>query len=136
MYIYWFKEIPSTQEFLYALTKNDDSLPILVLTLKQTKGIGSRGNKWQSPQEGMYFSFALHTSQLPNDLPIQSSSIYFGWLFLQRLRECNKHVWLKWPNDLYIQDTKAKMGKIGGIMTQATKQCLICGMGINVFDSK
>ncbi|STQ86252.1 biotin--[acetyl-CoA-carboxylase] ligase [Helicobacter muridarum] len=162
MRLYFFKEISSTQEFLYSYLKNkSDDIPILVVALHQTNGIGSRANKWISPNEGIYFSFAIHKSYLPSDLPLQSSSIYFGWLFLQRLRKYNKHVWLKWPNDIYIGDvcpslvnsessldsmtsiqsasscnkSDISMGKIGGIMTQVAGQSVVCGMGINLFDS-
>lgn len=156
MRLYFFKEISSTQEFLYSYLKNkSDDIPILVVASHQTNGIGSRANKWVSPNDGIYFSFSLHKSYLPSDLPLQSSSIYFGWLFLQRLRKYNKHVWLKWPNDIYIGDvypslvnsdspiqsanpfnkSDISMGKIGGIMTQVVDQSIVCGMGINLFDS-
>ena len=131
MRFYWFKEIPSTQTFLVDLLKQEATLPSLVVARNQTGGIGSRGNKWQSPKLGLYLSLALHESSLPRDLPLQSSALYFGWLFLERLRAQYPNLWLKWPNDYYKGDKK-----VGGLLTQSMRKAVILGLGLNIFDDK
>jgi biotin-(acetyl-CoA-carboxylase) ligase len=36
-------------------------------------------------------------------------------------------VWLKWPNDFYLNDRK-----IGGVITNKIGEIYVCGMGINL----
>jgi BirA family biotin operon repressor/biotin-[acetyl-CoA-carboxylase] ligase len=48
----------------------------------------------------------------------------------QVLTGLGEKVWLKWPNDLYVEDEK-----VGGVITQKVKNSLICGIGINLANS-
>ena len=47
-----------------------------VVTEHQTNGIGSRGNSWSGLKGNLFFSFVLKKDKLPEDLPLQSASIY------------------------------------------------------------
>ncbi len=75
----------------------------------------------------LFFSFALGRSQLPKDLKLESSSIYFAFLLKQVLQEAGSKIWLKWPNDFYIGDRK-----IGGTITTLRDDALVCGIGLNL----
>lgn len=126
MKILHFKELGSTQIYLLDALRNDLLVsPVCVITDKQTAGIGSRGNIWEEVNEALTFSFALPISSLPIDLPLQSISIFFGFIFKETLKKFD--VWLKWPNDLYIGSFK-----VGGVMANSHKNDIICGIGLNI----
>lgn len=130
--IHYFDELDSTQ--LYALEcvrEGRLKLPFCIHATHQSAAIGSRGNGWSSVPRALTFSFAIATSALPSDLRVESSSIFFGVIMQQYLRALGSSVWLKYPNDLYIE-----RGKIGGILTQKLKNTLVCGIGINLFSEQ
>lgn len=125
-----FSSIPSTQTWLIQKLREEEIvLPICVLSEHQSSGVGSRNNSWKSVKNALTFSFAFKRSFLPLDMPMQSISIYIGYLFKEWLSQEDLDVWLKWPNDLYLEDKK-----VGGIMTQYLKDAVICGIGINLED--
>lgn len=144
MKIYQFECLDSTQNLAINIVKNGlneigqpykiftlndlDSRNFCILSNKQTSGIGSRGNQWDSMPNALTFSFAYHIDLLPSDLCIESSSIFFGFIFKQCLEQLDSALWLKWPNDLYVGDSK-----IGGVLTHKVRDFLVCGIGINLY---
>lgn len=121
--------LESTQTFLLQGLKSGDlHAPVCVSARRQTHGIGSRGNVWEEQPNALYFSFALPLNVLPEDLKLESASIYFGFLCKELLREFGSQVWLKWPNDLYIGEQK-----IGGVLCNKWQDYLVCGIGINLY---
>jgi BirA family biotin operon repressor/biotin-[acetyl-CoA-carboxylase] ligase len=125
----WFDSLPSTQTYLANQIKTDKlKAPICVAAHMQTEGIGSRGNHWDSVDESLLFSFAINIDNLPQDLKIESASIYFMYIFKELLAKQGSECWLKWPNDIYIKNKK-----IAGAITTFLKEknTLICGIGIN-----
>lgn len=128
MQISYLESIASTQNYLKDLIKNGNiELPHAVVANTQTDGIGSRGNSWEGMNGNLFLSFAISLKNLPNDLKLESSSIYFAYILKDTLKELNSKVWLKWPNDFYIDDLK-----IGGMITNIVKDTLICGVGLNL----
>ncbi|EMZ37516.1 biotin--[acetyl-CoA-carboxylase] ligase [Helicobacter bilis] len=128
----WTQEMPSTQVWLSDyIRKNDLESICIVATKNQTSGIGSRANTWDKVSCGLYLSCALPIALLPKDLTRQSSSIYFGQILLELFREFHKDLWLKWPNDFYLQDDK-----IGGLITQYVKGFAVFGIGLNIFSEE
>ena len=122
------KEIDSTHRYIKDyITENGYTEPLCVLCDYQTQGIGSRGNSWLGKEGNLFFSFVVDSSFLPQDLPLQSSSIYFSFILKNVLKELDSKVWLKWPNDFYLDDKK-----IGGTITTVSKNLLYCGIGINL----
>jgi len=70
-------------------------------------------------------SFALEIKDLPKDLLLSSSSIYFSIHNERDFKTAfSPNVWLKWPNDLYLNNNK-----IGGTITKKIGETLICGHG-------
>ena len=126
MEIFFFKEISSTQkELIKALKEGKVTPPIAYFSTYQTQGVGSRGNSWIGQKGNFFLSVALSKKELPNDLPLASSSLYFTFLFRECLRE--PKVWLKWPNDLYLGSKK-----VGGALTNLVGEILVYGVGLNV----
>ena len=60
-------------------------------------------------------------------LPIQSSSIYFSFILNEIISNQGSSIWLKWPNDFYVDDKK-----IGGTITNFSNNCYYCGIGLNL----
>jgi BirA family biotin operon repressor/biotin-[acetyl-CoA-carboxylase] ligase len=129
--IFWFDELESTQTYLKAQLKEGALFsPVAVAAEAQTQGQGSRGNSWVGLRGNLFFSFAIARSELPEDLALESSSIYFSYLLKETLAEENSALWLKWPNDFYLEDKK-----IGGTITHLQGEYLICGIGLNIVKS-
>jgi BirA family biotin operon repressor/biotin-[acetyl-CoA-carboxylase] ligase len=126
--IYSFKEIDSTQKYLKrALAAKELHAPVAVVADIQTDGIGSRNNSWESVEGNLFLSFALPVTSLVGDLPLASASIYYAYILKETLEKMGSAVWLKWPNDFYLDDKK-----IGGMITSLYKETLICGVGLNL----
>ena len=127
MQILYLKSVDSTQKYLKELIKSGEiSLPIAVTSESQTAGYGSRGDSWNSLDENLFLSFALPISTLPKDLKLESASIYFSYILKETLSNLGSRVWIKWPNDFYVNDKK-----IGGLITNILDDNFICGVGIN-----
>ena len=128
MLIHWLECVESTQVYLAdALRSGELEAPVAVVAARQNAGKGSRGNVWQSLEGNLFFSFAISRSDLPEDLKLESSSIYFTYLLKETLSDFGSAVWLKWPNDFYIEEKK-----IGGAITTLVNDDLICGIGLNL----
>ncbi len=128
MEIIYLKEVDSTHRFLKDhLKQNSYKEPILVYTQNQTNGIGSRDNKWKGKEGNLFFSFAIDKKLLAKDIPFQSYSIYFSYILKEVLKSHGSNVWIKWPNDFYIDDHK-----IGGTITNLSGELILCGIGLNL----
>lgn len=128
MRILWLDSVDSTQRYLIeALKRGELHAPVCVVAKMQTGGRGSRGNSWEGLPGNLFFSFALLREQLPDDLKLESSSIYFTYLLKETLEEMGSKLWLKWPNDFYKEHNK-----IGGAITNLYKGSLVCGIGMNI----
>ena len=123
-----FNTLESTQTYLLnELKEKRLSSPICVVAKEQTAGIGSRENSWDGGKGNLFFSLAISIDDLPSDLPLTSSSIYFSYIMKKVLSEYSENIWVKWPNDLYKNKSK-----IGGTITKKHDNILLCGMGINL----
>ncbi len=124
----FFESLPSTQKWLVErIDTKEVEPPVAVMAKIQTDGIGSRGNRWVGEAGNFFASIALHTSHLPHDLPLTATSVYFMWTVRTVLRGQGSEAWVKWPNDLYVQDRK-----IGGCITTKRGEVLVAGIGVNL----
>ena len=127
MQILSLESVDSTQSYLIdALKRGAISAPFCVTAIRQESGKGSRGNSWRGLEGNLFFYFAIPRNRLPQDLRLESSSIYFTFLLKELLSEMGSSIWLKWPNDFYIGEVKA-----GGAITTIHKESLVCGIGLN-----
>ncbi len=131
MDIHWFESLESTQSYLLEELKASRlHPPVCVGALSQTTGKGSRGNSWIGVQGNLFISVALSRSQFPEDLRLESSSIYLAFLMKELLHSYGSKTWLKWPNDFYLGNKK-----IGGVITNLVGDTLVCGIGINLIEA-
>lgn len=130
MKIIYLESVDSTHTYLKNLIKeNGYENPICVYTNLQTNGMGSRGNSWQGVKGNLFFSFVINKNDLPSDLPMQSTSIFFSYLLKKVLKNHDSKIWLKWPNDFYIENKK-----IGGTITNLSGELFFCGIGLNLIN--
>jgi len=126
--IIFLDSVESTHTYLKQYIKsNGYTHPLAIVTQEQTNGLGSRNNNWEGKNGNLFFSFVIETSLLPNDLPLQSASIYFSYILKNILYKLGSKVWLKWPNDFYIDQKK-----IGGTITNYSNNLYYCGIGLNL----
>jgi BirA family transcriptional regulator, biotin operon repressor / biotin---[acetyl-CoA-carboxylase] ligase len=126
--IIWFDTLESTQKTLLEGLKTASFMPpVCIGASEQTNGKGSRGNGWIGCEGNLFISIALSRSLLPDDLKLESSSIYFAFLMKELLVSLGSNVWLKWPNDFYLGENK-----IGGVITNLVGETLVCGIGLNL----
>lgn len=131
MEIRWFDELTSTQTYLIEGLKSSAlKSPICIGASLQTQGRGSRGNEWIGAKGNLFISMAVNRSQLPDDLKLESSSIYFAFILKELLSSLGSKVWLKWPNDFYVDQQK-----MGGVITNLVGDSLVCGIGLNLLQA-
>jgi len=130
-------EIHSTNSFATELMKsNNPSAGTVVLALNQTKGRGQHTNVWESEWgKNLTISIILMPDFLPIDQQFKISMI-ISLGVLDYLKIYLPNVFIKWPNDIYVQDDK-----IAGILIEhsvmgATLSQSICGIGLNINQEK
>jgi len=129
--ITYLESVSSTQTYLKSRLKDRDFiLPHAIVAHKQTDGLGSRANSWMGIDGNLFLSFAIFLYELPQDLKLESASIYFAYLLKDTLNELDSLIWLKWPNDFYLGDLK-----VGGMITNIVDGVLVCGVGLNLVDA-
>ena len=128
MELLYLKTVDSTHRYLQNyILQNGYKSPIAVFSDEQISGIGSRDNTWVGKKNNFYLSFVIDKNILPLDLKLESVSIYFSFILKDILKDLGSLVWLKWPNDFYINDKK-----IGGTITTLKNNLLYCGIGLNL----
>ncbi|EAI8564990.1 biotin--[acetyl-CoA-carboxylase] ligase [Campylobacter upsaliensis] len=128
MQIICIEKIASTQLFLCEQIRKDEiKQNTAIYALEQTSGVGSRDNAWISSKGNLHLSFCVREEDLPSDLPLASVSIYFAYLLKDLLTQKGSQIWLKWSNDLYLNDKK-----VGGVMSHKIGEFIVCGMGLNL----
>jgi BirA family transcriptional regulator, biotin operon repressor / biotin---[acetyl-CoA-carboxylase] ligase len=129
--IQWFDELSSTHQYMVdGLKKGLFSAPLAIGTDRQISGIGSRGSHWFGGEGNLFLSFCVEEKHLPEDLPMASISIYFSALVKDILERKGSKVWLKWPNDFYLDNKK-----IGGMIATKIAQNIVCSFGLNLLSS-
>ena len=130
MEIVYLKSVDSTHKYLQKhIATAGYTHPLIVVTQNQTDGIGSRNNQWIGCEGNLFFSFVIDKSYIPDDLLVQSYSIYFSFLLKEILAQKGSQIWLKWPNDFYIDDSK-----VGGVITNLKGDLIYCGIGLNLLN--
>lgn len=129
-----FESLDSTNDHLKRSAENLPDLTVAT-SIFQTKGKGSRGRSFFSPDGGLYFSVlikrAIPVSQAHLLTPMAAVAVAEG------LVKCGaKNVGIKWVNDIYISEKK-----VCGILTETkispdaqTLEYAVIGIGVNLFE--
>jgi BirA family biotin operon repressor/biotin-[acetyl-CoA-carboxylase] ligase len=126
--IKWFNHLESTHKYLINAIKEGSINPPMAIGCNfQSAGVGSRGNEWISQEGNLFLSFCVEQKHLPKDLKLESTSIYFSYILKMVLEALGSKVWIKWPNDFYLENRK-----IGGVITTKVKDTIIGSIGLNI----
>jgi|YelNatPaOPRAMG01_1025707.scaffolds.fasta_scaffold05944_8 BirA family biotin operon repressor/biotin-[acetyl-CoA-carboxylase] ligase len=133
MKIYYYREVDSTMDLAHKFAEKGISEGSIILADIQRKGRGRKGNKWYSPEGGLWFSIILYP-KLQDIKDLNFFPLLIGVSVLQGLQDfLSQPINLKWPNDLEIDGKK-----VGGIIIEGkwennNLKYLIIGIGINLF---
>lgn len=130
MEIYHFESLPSTNSELIEMSKKNAKSWTVVYTFRQSQGKGYAGNQWTSePDKNIALSVLIKSS-----LSYEELICFNQWLcysVANYLSQFSKEVYVKWPNDIIIQNKK-----VCGILIETHKSenelNIISGIGINV----
>ncbi|PID28352.1 MAG: biotin--[acetyl-CoA-carboxylase] ligase [Candidatus Cloacimonadota bacterium] len=123
-----FKKTGSTHKKAESLIKSREISGNFLLTAEtQTSGKGRKGNKWDSPEGGIWLSAGCY------GLPVSSNLTVYTGIIIHRvlsriLPESENKLKIKWPNDIYY-DGKKLCGIIASCLSQQKYHVL--GIGIN-----
>ncbi len=97
---------------------------------EQTEGRGRLGRSWYGEKGRSIFCSFLIKNIYENSDAVRLSFLFSiaVKVFLMKYID-NSKITLKWPNDIMITDKK-----ICGILSEYSKECVIIGVGINVYD--
>lgn len=127
--LYLFETVSSTNQALWKLIDGGTTPPLAAIAAEQTAGRGQWGRQWQSQRGGLYLSVAIAPHLKASD--ISHLTIFTAWGIADSLRRYEIPVFLKWPNDLILQQRK-----LGGIKSETRiRQKIVThaviGVGIN-----
>lgn len=126
--IYLFDCLDSTNQ--YALDhmselENGD----VILAREQSAGRGRHGHVWHAlKDQSMLASFVLKKN-LPYEKIMHLSS-YAGYVLADILRAYGVKAWIKYPNDIYVDDRK-----LAGILVETKANGAVIGIGVNLYDA-
>lgn len=135
--IHFMTECHSTNTIAAEMIKNGEAIEgTIVITERQSKGRGQRGNKWYS-EPGKNLTFSLVLTPLFLDATEQfelNMAVSLG--VHEAISAYVKSTKIKWPNDFVHMD----QGKLGGMLIEnqvSNKgiEASIIGLGINVNQS-
>ena len=130
--IYSYTKIPSTNDQAIKLIKKKNMKQGLVFSKIQTSGKGTRGKKWIS-KSGNFFGSVFF--QLKKNIPkFHEFSVITPVLITKKIKEITdcKNIYIKWPNDIYINDQKVCGILQEVIQNENNQKYLIIGIGINL----
>ncbi len=127
---FYYEEVESTNNIAKELAREGSAEGTLVIAGVQTKGRGRLDRAWESPVGGIYLSLILRPGIHPSS--IARLTLLSGLAVVRAVKSLyDLKVWLKWPNDLVISDTK-----LGGILSEMEGEAenvnfVVIGIGIN-----
>ncbi|BBA17335.1 biotin--[acetyl-CoA-carboxylase] ligase [Blattabacterium cuenoti] len=135
------KEVNSTNQYAKKYIHNRYNW-IIILTMNQTKGIGMNKNLWYAEKgKNLTFSIVFKPIKILYIKKIYIMNLIVSNAIHKTLSECynrnNKEkIWIKWPNDIIINNKK-----IGGILIENSIfskkiHTIVIGIGLNVFQKE
>ena len=124
--IHFFTELTSTFDKIRQMDLKDG---LTVVCSRQTSGSGRLGRTWESPEGGIYFTFALMPPFNNFDIPFIALVCALGVQHaLKKYVPCK----IKWPNDIVCGSKKLCGILTRNIVINNTVNCILVGIGINV----
>jgi BirA family biotin operon repressor/biotin-[acetyl-CoA-carboxylase] ligase len=114
--------------------------PRLLVAERQTAGRGRRGRRWHSTA-GASLTFSLAWPMRRADLSGLSLAIGVAVAgAIDPAHRTERHVAIKWPNDLWLTGLAGTGDKLGGILIETTPveggRLAVIGIGLNVLEQR
>lgn len=124
--IYLFDCLDSTNQYaLDHLSELEDG--DVILAREQSAGRGRHGHVWHaSKDQSMLASFVLKKNLTYEKIMHLSS--YAGYILADILRANGVKAWIKYPNDIYVDDRK-----LAGILVETKANGAVIGIGVNLY---
>jgi len=133
--LFYIESLDSTQDLLIDLIKEHDNLhfPIGIYSFNQTNGRGQRKKDWiNQKNKGLALSIGILLNDTVDVVNLNKSITLLVNEFVSAKSE--QKSWIKWPNDIILNDHKA-VGLLMEIITDANQnKVLVVGVGLNVLD--
>lgn len=120
-----------------AFLASQEDAPRLYVAEEQTAGRGTRGRSFESKKGGLYFSLLYRPESKDADvtgITAIAAAAVFDALFSLLGGDFHARIFIKWVNDVYIEDKK-----ISGILCEkinnGTDTAYVIGIGINVLSA-
>lgn len=125
-----FDAVDSTHTEAKRLSASAKNNGTVLIAKAQTAGRGRLGRSWSSPEGGIWMSIILSPG-LPI-IDIYKIGLAGALSGAETIEDYGSRAWVKWPNDIMIDDRKA-----GGILLEASGEAecvtsLVLSIGINV----
>lgn len=133
MKIVTLKEVDSTNDYL---KREYQTLPIhtCVLSKKQTAGKGRRGHIWQS-QDGQNMTVSFLYKDINHLQEAWKYTLIAAKSVVELLKQEGIVATIKWPNDIYVNDSKL-CGILVETILEPDLKGVIVGIGLNVNDAR
>ena len=106
--------------------------PVAIIAREQFSGFGQSSKKWVSPKGGIWLSAAYPI--FSKKFKSQIFSLSLGIKICEMLRRENINVFLKWPNDIFV-DSKKLIGFLPRVITRGKEIIYVrVGLGMNVLN--
>jgi BirA family biotin operon repressor/biotin-[acetyl-CoA-carboxylase] ligase len=103
------------------------------LARQQTAGKGQAGKQWETaPGENILMSIVLDTKTISLQHRFTLSAAVASACHAFVNSYAGKHVFIKWPNDIYYNDSKAGGILIENVIQGQTWKWAVVGLGINI----
>ena len=129
--VHLFESIDSTNDWSLAELKQGREPAFVCIADHQSKGRGRRGRHWLSPAgANIYLSLAWHFELAVDKLGVLS--LAQGVAVIKALGKIGiSNAWLKWPNDILINDEKIAGVLIETCAVRAGSCNAVIGIGLN-----
>ena len=127
------EETASTNTYLRQMT--DAEHATVVSARRQSAGRGQRGNTWEAePYANLTFSVLVRTTGIPpaKQMAISRATSLAIVRWLDRYLPQGLEASIKWPNDIYVGDSKICGILIEQVLTAGRIERTVIGVGINI----
>ncbi len=127
-YIY-LERVDSTNK--YAREHSSDIENAVIAAGEQYAGVGKNGSKWIASKDGSLIFTLVFTTSLDIE-KAEMLPLFIGAAIHEALKLRGISSYIKWPNDIYIEDKKLLGILCESIISNGKIKKLIIGIGINV----
>ncbi|PMR74220.1 biotin--[acetyl-CoA-carboxylase] ligase [Billgrantia endophytica] len=128
--------LPSSNQFIRQRFEQGAGHGEVCLVEQQSEGRGRRGRSWTTPW-GHALMLSIGWRFESGVIALEGLSLAVGVVLARVLERHGVAPKLKWPNDVLLESTEGRLGKLAGILVEisgdAAGPCeVVIGMGINV----